>query len=95
LSNNLRYALIAATLTLAACSETAPAPQAPPGAMEGFANKQARDEAADKDQKVEAARVREAGRAADARQKVQAAESIDRFERTERALDESDANNRQ
>jgi hypothetical protein len=60
--------------------------------MEGFASKQARDDAADKDGRVEAARVREVGRAADARQKVQAAEGIDRFERSERALDESDAN---
>ena len=88
-------ALVTATIALAGCSEPAEEAKAPAGAMESFANKQDKEDAAAKGAAVEAARVREAGRAADARQTVQAAESIDRFEGTERALDESDANNRQ
>ena len=87
----------AASLVLGACSDPAPAPQAPPGAMESFADKQAQDTATDKDARIEAARVREAGKAADARQKVQAAEGIERFERAEKAaeqaMDRNAANN--
>ena len=85
-------ALLAATLALCACSEPAQEAKAPPGAMEGFANQQAKDDAKAQDASLEAARAREAGRAADERQKVQAAEGIDRFERAEKALDEKKAN---
>lgn len=87
------YPLIALTLALGACSEAPPAAEAPAGAMEGFADRQAKIEAKDENAAVEAARAREAGRAADARQKVQAAEGIDRFERSERALEANVAEN--
>lgn len=88
-------ALPLATLALGACSNSEPAPQAPAGAMESFAEKHAQDNVTAEDQRIEAARVREAGRAADARQKVQAAEGIDRFERAERELDRNEAGNAQ
>ena len=90
----VRYlTLAAAALTLGACSNAEDKAEAPPGAMEGFANKQAADEAATTAGKIEETRARESARAADARQKVQAAESMDRFDRTEAALEES-ANNK-
>jgi hypothetical protein len=84
---------MSAALAAGGCSESPKAPEAPTGAMEGFAEKHARDEAAGKTDRLEAARAREAGRAADARQKVQAAEGIDRFERTEKALEAHSVNN--
>ena len=89
----VRYlTLAAAALTLGACFNADEKAEAPPGAMEGFANKQAADEAATTAGKIEATRARETQRAADARQKVQAAESMDRFDRTEAALDENASN---
>jgi hypothetical protein len=87
------YPLLALTLALGACSEAPPAAEAPPGAMEGFAKRQAKIEASEENAAVEAARAREVGREADARQKVQAAEGIDRFERSERALEANEADN--
>jgi hypothetical protein len=88
-----RIALIgAAVLALGACSNAQDAAKAPTGAMENFADRHDAEEAGKKEASVEAARAREAGRAADARQKVQAAEGIDRFERTERALEADEAN---
>jgi hypothetical protein len=86
------YLTLAAALTLGACSNADEKAEAPPGAMEGFANKQAADEAATTAGKIEATRAREAKRAADARQKVQAAEGMDRFDRTEAALEENASN---
>lgn len=74
----------AAALALGACSE---APVAPAGAMENFAERHAKEEAKGKSDQLQAARAREADRAADARQKVLAAESIDRFDQAEKALD--------
>jgi hypothetical protein len=85
--------LLAGTLALGACSEPAPEAKAPPGAMEGFADRQEKIEAKDENAAVAAARAREVGREADARQKVQAAEGIDRFERSERALEANSADN--
>jgi hypothetical protein len=89
----LACSLIALTLTLGACSEAPPKPEAPPGAMEGFARQQEKVEASQDTNQVQAARQREAGLAADARQKVQAAEGIDRFERSERALEANATDN--
>jgi hypothetical protein len=85
-----KFYSLAAALTLSACSNAPETPIAPEGAMEGFADQRAADEAGDKSVRVEAARAHDASVAADARQKVQAAESIDRFERTERALEITD-----
>jgi hypothetical protein len=87
----LSYSLIALTLTLGACSEAPQKAEAPPGAMESFARQQEKVEASQDTNQVQAARQREAGREADARQKVQAAEGIDRFERSERALEANTA----
>jgi hypothetical protein len=89
----LSYSLVALTLTLGACSDAPQKAEAPPGAMEGYAKQQAKVEASQDNNQIEAARQREAGRAADARQKVQAAEGIDRFERSERALEAKASDN--
>ncbi len=83
--------LIGVALVLGGCSVVEEAPEAPAGAMEGFARKHALDEAGDKAERVEAARAREVARAADARQKVQAAEGMARFDRAEKALDAGEA----
>jgi cell fate (sporulation/competence/biofilm development) regulator YlbF (YheA/YmcA/DUF963 family) len=89
--NILACSLVA--LTLGACSEAPQKAEAPPGAMESFADRQEKIEAKGENAGLKAARAREVGREADARQKVQAAEGMDRFERSERALQANVADN--
>ena len=95
MTKSLACSLIAAVLALAACSNAEDGSKAPAGAMEGFADKHAADQAGDQADRVEAARARETARAADARQKVEAAEGMERFDRAEREIDERDANKAQ
>jgi hypothetical protein len=84
--------LAASALAISGCSKEPEPMEAPPGAMENFAANRATEEAATERGRVEAARALETEQAADARQKVQAAESMDRFDRTEAALEERTAN---
>ena len=89
------FTVAAAALMIGACSNADETAKAPPGAMESFAANQAAEEAATAENRVDAARARETQRATDARQKVEAAESMNRFDRTEAALEESNANKAQ